>query len=188
MGRLVYSAITTLDGYVADENGDFSWGMPDEDVHAAINDRERTVGTYLYGRRLYEVMAAWETMPVESDPSPVFRDYAEIWRAAEKVVYSGSLQAASTSRTRIERRFEPDAVRRLIESAPTDVSIGGAELGALALRSGLVHGIAAYVVPVTVGGGTKFLPDGLRMNLELVEERRFTSGMVLLRYGVRPRP
>ncbi|WP_150308425.1 dihydrofolate reductase family protein [Planctomonas psychrotolerans] len=184
MGQLRYSGLISLDGYSSDAGGDFGWAMPDEEVHAAINDSERPTGTYLYGRRMYEVMAAWETMPTEPDATAPHRDFAGIWARARKVVYSRTLDTVSTERTRIERRFDPDAVRRLLESSEEDLSIGGAGVGGLALRGGLVSEVAAYVFPVTVGGGTKFLPDGFRAHLELVEERRFTSGVVLLRYRV----
>jgi dihydrofolate reductase len=183
MARLIYAAIASLDGYVADADGRWDWSMPDEQVHAFINDLERPVGTYLYGRRLYEVMAAWETI---DDPEPVMRDFAALWQAAEKVVYSRSLAEPSSAKTRIEREFEPDAVRRLKQEADTDISIGGPTLAASAIEAGLVDEYRLFVVPAVVGGGTRALPDGVRFDLELVEERRFAdSGFVYLRY--RPR-
>lgn len=186
MARLIYSAICSLDGYIADEDGNFGWGAPDEAVHAFVNEQERSVGTYLYGRRLYEVMVAWETMPgLEREPA-VIRDYAAIWRAADKVVYSRSLPEPLSARTRIERAFDPDAIRQLKASAGQDLSIGGAELAGQALRAGLVDELRLLVAPVLVGGGTRALPGGLRLTLDLRDERRFASGFVHLGYTVRP--
>lgn len=177
--RLIYSALASLDGYVEDERGKFDWAAPDEEVHAFVNDLERRVGTHLYGRRMYETMVFWETM---DDDHPVMRDYAQIWRAAEKVVYSRSLEAASSARTRIEREFEPEAVQGLKESAASDLSIGGPELAAEAIRAGLVDEYHLFLAPVLVGGGKRALPDGVRLELELIEERRFSGGFVYLRY------
>jgi dihydrofolate reductase len=179
---LIYSAIASLDGYVEDEDGKFDWAAPDEEVHAFVNELERSVGTYLYGRRMYETMAAWESI---DDQRPFMRDYAEIWRAAEKVVYSRSLDSVSSARTRIERDFEPDAVRQLTETAGTDVSIGGADLAGQAIKAGLVDEYHLFLVPVLVGGGKRALPDGVRLELELLEERRFGSGVVYLRHRQR---
>ena len=167
---------------MADDEGNFDWAVPDEEVHAFINDLDRQIGTYLYGRRMYETMVAWETM---DDEHPVMRDYAQLWRAAEKVVYSRSLDEVSSARTRIERDFDPAAVRRLKGTAATDVSIGGAALAAEAIRAGLVDEFHLFLVPVLVGGGKRALPDGVRLELELLDERRFGSGIVYLRY--RPR-
>lgn len=177
--RLIYSALASLDGYVEDERGKFDWAAPDEEVHAFVNDLERRVGTHLYGRRMYETMVFWETM---DDDHPVMRDYAQIWRAAEKVVYSRSLEAASSARSRIEREFEPEAVQGLKESAASDLSIGGPELAAEAIRAGLVDEYHLFLAPVLVGGGKRALPDGVRLELELIEERRFSGGFVYLRY------
>jgi dihydrofolate reductase len=177
---LSYSMIASLDGYVEDENGRFDWAAPDEEVHAFVNDLERPVGTYLYGRRMYETMAAWETV---ADERPFMRDYAEIWRAAEKIVFSRSLESAASARTRIERDFDPEEVRRLKEAG--DVSIGGPELAGEAIRAGLVDEYRFLVVPVAVGGGKRALPAGLRLDLELLDERRFRSGVVYLRYRQR---
>jgi dihydrofolate reductase len=174
---LIYSAIASLDGYVEDEHGRFDWAAPDEDVHAFVNDLERPIGTHLYGRRMYETMVAWETI---DDQHPVMRDYAQLWRAAEKVVYSRSLEAVSSARTRIERDFDPEAVRRLKESM--DVSIGGAALASEAIRAGLVDEYHLFLVPAVVGGGKRALPDGVRLELELLDERRFAGGAVYLRY------
>jgi dihydrofolate reductase len=185
MARLIYSAIASLDGYVADEDGRFDWSAPDEEVHAFVNDEERPVGTYLYGRRMYDVMAVWETMPDGPDEPPAIRDYTAIWRAADKVVYSRTLEEPRTPRTRIERDFEPDAVRALKEEAAADLSIGGPELAAQALRAGLVDEVQLYLSPVVVGGGNPALPSGLRLALELLDQRRFANGVVHVRYATR---
>jgi len=181
---LRYASITSLDGYVADAQGSFDWSVPDEEVHRFVNDRQRRIGTYLYGRRLYEVMVAWETLPTDDQPA-VTRDYAEIWRGAEKVVYSTSLQDVASARTRIERSFDAAAMRELKASASRDLLVGGPQLAAAALRAGLVDAIEQLVSPVVVGGGTPFLPDGLQLDLELVDERRFGNGVVHLGYRVR---
>jgi dihydrofolate reductase len=184
VARLIYSAIASLDGYTADASGSFDWAAPGADVHAFVNDLEREAGTYLYGRRMYETMAVWETMDVSGEP-PVMRDYAEIWQAADKVVYSRTLAEAWTPRTRVERTFDPDAVRELKAAAARPLSIGGPGLAAQALRAGLVDEIQLFLAPVVVGGGTRALPDDLRLDLELLNERRFPSGVVYMRY--RPR-
>jgi dihydrofolate reductase len=181
MAKLIYSAITSLDGYVADEDGNFDWSIPDEEVHAAVNDLMRTVGTQLYGRRLYEVMLAWETRDV-ADESAVTRDFAAAWRDSDKIVYSRTLQDASSQRTRIESDFDPDAVARLTKSADRDVLVGGPELAGQALKAGLVDEVHLFVSPVVVGGGTRALPDGLRLDLELLDQRRFGNGVVHLYY------
>jgi len=185
VGRLIYSAITSLDGYVADETGDFGWAAPDDEVHAVVNDLERGIGTYLYGRRMYDVMAAWETMPIGVDQPAVARDYADIWRAADKVVYSSTLEAASTARTRVERSFDPMVVRELVEAAERDVSVGGPGLAGQALAAGLVDELHQFVTPVVVGGGTGWLTHQLRMDLELIDQRRFAGGVVQLHYRTR---
>jgi dihydrofolate reductase len=186
VARLVYSSIASLDGYVADARGDFGWAAPDEEVHRFVNDLEREVGTYLYGRRMYEVMVVWETMGGEG-ARPVSRDYAEIWRSAEKVVYSRTLEAPRSPRTRIERSFEPDAVRRMKDEAERPLGIGGPELAAHALRDGLVDELHLFLAPVIVGGGKRALPDDVRLELELVSERRFESGFVHLHHRVAAR-
>jgi dihydrofolate reductase len=185
MGRLIYSAITSLDGYIEDEEGRFNWAEPDEQVHAFINDLERPVGIFLYGRRLYETMAGWETNPSYAEQSPVARDFAEIWRAAEKIVYSRTLDTVTTSKTRIERDFDPDAVRQLKAAAESDLLVGGAALAAEAFRAGLVEECHLLLAPILVGGGKDALPRGIRLELELMDERRFGNGMVFLRYGRR---
>ena len=181
MAKLIYSAITSLDGYVADEAGNFDWAAPDDEVHAFVNDLERPVGTYLYGRRMYEVMVAWETMPTAGQP-PFMQDYTQIWQAAEKVVYSSTLGSVSSARTRIDRAFDPQAVRQLKASAERDISVGGPELAAQAISAGLVDEYHLFVSPVVVGGGTRALPDGVRLDLELLDERRFCNGVVHLHY------
>ncbi len=185
MAKLAYSAIASLDGYVADDDGKWDWSTPDEEVHAFLNDLERPIGTYLYGRRMYEVMVAWETM---TDQSPEIRDYAEVWRAAEKVVYSTTLDAATSARTRLERSFEPDAVRALKAASERDLSVGGPALAAEAIRAGLVDEVQLFLAPIVVGGGKPALPDGVRVPLELMEQRRFGNGVMFLRYGTRGAP
>jgi dihydrofolate reductase len=184
MAKLIYSAIASLDGYIEDEQGNFDWSAPDEQVHAFVNDLERPIGTYLYGRRMYETMAYWETVDTSDDESAVARDYAQIWRTAEKIVYSHSIQALSSDRTRIERDFDVAAIRRLKESSDSDISVGGAELGGQALALGLVDECHLFLCPVVVGGGKRALPDGVRTQLELLAERRFRSGVVHLHYRV----
>ena len=176
---LVYSVIASLDGYTADAEGKFDWAEPDEEVHAFVNELERGIGTYLYGRRMYETMVYWETVPLAGQSQPS-RDFAEIWRAADKVVYSTTLTAASSARTRIEPLFDPEAVRALKQRG--DVSVGGPGLAASAIRAGLVDEYHLFVTPVVVGGGTAVFPDGVRAGLDLVDEHRFASGVVHLRY------
>lgn len=185
MATLVYSAITSLDGFVADRDGSFDWAAPDEQVHAAVNDLHRDVGTYLYGRRLYDVMVAWETIQTAEEP-PAVQDYATLWRAAHKVVYSRTLTEPRSARTQIEPEFDPEAVRRLLGSSPHDVLIGGPHLAAHAFRSGLIGEVHLFVVPVLVGGGTRALPRDVRVDLDLVDVRRFDSGVAHLHHRVRP--
>lgn len=184
MAKLIYGAISSADGYVADEEGKFDWGEPDEEVHSFINDLAREVGTYLYGRRLYQVMVAWEDLDIADQP-PYLRDFAEIWRGADKVVYSKTLKAVTTPRTRIERNFDPELVRRMKASLERDLTVGGPELAAEAFRAGLVDECHLYLAPIAIGGGKQSLPDGVHMRLELLDERRFDSGMVFLRYRCR---
>jgi dihydrofolate reductase len=193
MARLIYSAITSLDGYVNDVRGNFEWAAPDEEVHAFVNDLERAVGTYLYGRRMYDVMAVWDDPAMTSGQSPVVQDFAAIWQAAEKIVYSTTLSTASTANTRIERDFEPGAVRQLKETANRDITVGGPQLAAAAIRAGLVDEYHVFSHPVIVGGGTRWLPDGVHVNLELLTENRFATGVVHLHYAtvspsIRSRP
>jgi dihydrofolate reductase len=181
VGKLIYSAIASLDGYVADRDGNFDWAAPDEEVHTFVNDLARPVGTFLFGRRMYEVLVAWETMDTANEP-PVIQDFADIWRAGDKVVYSGSLPAVSSARTRIERTFDPDAVRRMKAESELDLAVGGPTLAAEAISAGLVDELQLFLVPMVVGGGRAALPDEVRLPLELVDERRFGNGTVFLRY------
>lgn len=182
MGELIYVTIASLDGYMEDESGDFEWSAPDEEVHAFINELERPVGTYLYGRRMYEVMRVWETPEALPDATPAMLEFGDVWRAADKVVYSRTLETVTTDRTRLERDFDAGAVRELKASAERDLTIGGPELAAHAIRAGLVDEYQLFVVPVLLGGGIRSMPDGVRAELELVDERRFEGGFVYLRY------
>jgi dihydrofolate reductase len=182
VAKLIYSPIASADGYVEDKEGKFDWGAPDDEVHAFVNDLERPIGTYLYGRRMYETMVFWETVSAGGDQAAVPRDFAEIWRAAEKIVYSRTLQSPSSERTRIERDFDPAAVRRLKQSSSRDITVGGAELAGDAIAAGLVDECHLYLVPVLLGGGKRALPDNVRAQLELLAERRFPSGVVHLHY------
>ena len=184
MAKLIYSAIASLDGYIEDDTGNFDWAVPDDEAHKYINESERWIGAYLYGRRMYETMAVWETDVTLGQSSPIAADYARIWQSADKIVYSRTLEAATTARTSIERRFEPEAVRRLLESAQRDVSIGGPELAAHALKAGLVDEYHLYVAPVIIGGGKPCLPREFCARLELLDERRFAGGIVYLRYRI----
>jgi dihydrofolate reductase len=179
---LIYSTIASLDGYTADSEGEFGWAEPDEEVHAFINDLERGIGTYLYGRRMYETMVFWETVPSDGQSSAA-RDYTGIWRSADKVVYSSSLRTVSSARTRIERRFDSEAIRKLKEQG--NVSVGGPALAAHAIRAGLVDEYHLFVTPVVVGGGTPVFPDGVRARLDTADEHRFAGGVVYLRYRAR---
>jgi dihydrofolate reductase len=186
MAALIYSVIASLDGYTVDADGRFDWAEPADDVHAHINEAQRSFGTHLYGRRLYQTMSAWQTFGTDPGDPPVTRDFGEIWRAADKIVYSATLDEVSTPRTRLERSFQPEAVRALKDAADADLLIGGATLAADALRAGLVDECRIYVAPVVVGGGTRWLPAGIRLRLELLDEHRFASGMAYLGYLVRP--
>jgi dihydrofolate reductase len=182
LAKLIYATIASLDGFVADETGNFDWAAPDEAVHTFVNDLERPIGTYLYGRRMYETMVYWETVPTDAEVPAYLRDYTEIWRAADKVVYSTGLQATSSARTRIERDFDPASVRQMKASAERDIGIGGPHLAAQAIRAGLVDEFHFFVAPIVVGAGNPSLPGGVVVALELVDERRFGSGMVHLHY------
>lgn len=186
MGRLLYSVIASLDGYLADENGTFDWAAPGEEAHAFINDRERSVGTHLFGRRMYEVMRSWETVTDEPGTQPVMLDFARHWHDTDKVVYSRTLSEATTARTRIERAFDPTEVARLKASEPRDLSVGGPDLARHAFAAGLVDECLVFLAPVLVGGGKQAFPAGVRLGLELVEERRFRDGMTYARYRTRP--
>ncbi len=183
MAKLIYSAITSLDGYVEDAEGNFDWGRPDDELFAFINDLERPIGTYLYGRRMYETMVFWETVAT-ADQAAVARDFAAIWRAAEKVVYSRTLEKVSSAKTRIERELDPEAVRQMKEAAGSDITVGGAELAGEAIRAGLLDECHLFLVPVLVGAGKRSLPGGVRAHLHLLDERRFGSGVVHLRYRI----
>jgi dihydrofolate reductase len=186
MAKLIYSAITSLDGYVADENGNFDWAAPDEEVHTFVNDLERSIGTYLYGRRIYETMVYWETAHTLPDQPPFIQDFAGIWQAADKIVYSKTLDTPSSARTRIERDFDPDAVRRMKASAGRDITVGGSDLAAQAIKAGLVDEYHLFLTPIIVGGGKQSLPDNVRLELELLDERRFGNGVVHLHYRTKP--
>ena len=184
MGKLRYSAITSLDGYVADEQGSFDWAEPDEAVHSFVNELERGVGTYLYGRRMYEVMRYWGTASTADDQPRFLAEYAEIWQAADKIVFSTTLEEPTTERTKLEGRFVPEAIQAMKRSSDRDLSIGGPGLALGALRAGLVDEIHRFIAPAVVGGGTAFLPSHLRLDLELLDERRFANGTVYLAYRV----
>jgi dihydrofolate reductase len=182
MAKLIYGFLTSLDGYIADRAGNFDWAMPDEQVHAFIDDLERPVGMYLYGRKIYETMAAWETPDVFPDPTPAILDFARIWQAADKIVYSKSLETVSTRKTRLEREFDPQAVRGLKAQLPHDIAVAGPTLAAHAIRAGLVDEYHLFVAPIIIGGGKPFLPSNIRIMLELLDERSFDNGMIHLRY------
>jgi dihydrofolate reductase len=182
MAKLIYSVIASLDGYIEDADGTFEWAAPDEEVHAFVNDLERPVGTYLYGRRMYETMLFWESPPDLAAEPPVVRDFAAIWQAADKIVYSKAMQTVRSANTRIERDFDPEAVRQLKATARRDLTVGGPELAAQAIEAGLVDEYQLFLVPVVVGGGKRSLPDNVRLNLELLDERRFGNGTAYLHY------
>lgn len=182
MARLIYSAISSLDGYIEDKDGNFDWAAPDEEVHKFINDLERSAGTHLYGRRMYETLMVWETDPSFTVDSPLLIDFAEIWQAADKIVYSKTLETVPTRRTKLERSFDPTVIRQLKATVERDILIGGPELAAHAFQAGLIDEYQLFLTPVIVGGGKPALPANVRVELELLEERRFDSGVVFLRY------
>ena len=184
MAKLIYSALASLDGYVEDRDGRFDWAAPDDELHEFVNELERPIGTYLYGRRMYETMAFWETAGTRPEQSAVSRDYAEIWRSAEKVVYSTTLQQPSSERTRIEREFDPDVIGRLKGASRADITVGGAELAAQAIAAGLVDEVHVFLTPVIVGGGKPAFGAPLPGRLELLDERRFSAGVVHLHYAL----
>jgi dihydrofolate reductase len=186
MAKLIYSMISSLDGYIEDADGRFDWAAPDGETHASVNELERPIGTYLYGRRMYETMRFWESPPDLPGRPAFVRDFAEIWKAADKIVYSKTLTTVSSARTRIERAFDRDAVQKLKETATADLSVGGAELAAQAIEAGVVDEYRLLLVPVVVGGGRRSLPDDVRLDLELLDERRFHNGTVYLQYRARP--
>ncbi|MGE5378072.1 MAG: dihydrofolate reductase family protein [Bacteroidota bacterium] len=185
MARLIYSAISSLDGYIEDRDGNFDWAAPDEELHRFINDLERTAGTHLYGRRMYETLMVWETDPSLAADSPITRDFAGIWQAADKIVYSRTLQTASTRKSKLERSFDPEAIRQLKQNVEQDIIIGGPGLAAHAFRAGLIDECQLFLIPIIVGGGKPCLPDNVRLELELLEDRRFGNGVVFLRYRTR---
>jgi dihydrofolate reductase len=182
VAKLIYAAVTSLDGYIADESGNFDWAVPDEVVHAFINELERPIGTYLYGRKMYETMAGWETPDAIPDRTPAMLDFARIWQAADKIVYSRSLETIATRKTRLERDFDPEVVRALKAESPRDVAVGGPALAAHAIRARLVDEYHLFVAPIIIGGGNPFLPANVRVKLKLLDERIFDNGMVHLRY------
>jgi dihydrofolate reductase len=187
VARLIYNAIASLDGFIEDAEGKFDWAAPDEEVHAFVNELQRPIGTHLLGRRMYETLLFWESPPdLEHEPA-VVQEFAEIWKGADKVVYSKKMSTPSSARTRIERDFEVEAVRRLKAAASRDLTVGGPELAGQAIAAGLVDELELFLVPVLVGGGKRALPDnGVRMGLELLDEHRFANGTAYLRYGLRP--
>ena len=185
MAQLIYSAICSLDGYIEDSSGNFDWAEPDEQVHRFVNDLERDAGTHLYGRRMYEMMTVWETDPSFTADSPILRDFASIWQSADKIVYSTTLAAVSTARTRLERSFDPQAIRHLKETSERELLIGGNNLAGQAFAAGLVDECHLFLAPVVVGGGKPWYPAGLRLDLDLLDFRRFDGGMVFLRYRVK---
>jgi dihydrofolate reductase len=185
VARLIYSSISSLDGYIEDRAGNFDWAMPEADVHAFINDLERHVGTYLYGRRMYETMTPWETDPQLVTHSPITRDFAAIWQAAEKIVYSRSLRSPRTARTRIEARFDPDEVRRIKATASRPLSIGGPTVAKSAFEAGLVDELQLFLLPIVIGSGKPSLPVHGKLDLQLMEQRRFPGGTLYLRYLTR---
>jgi len=185
VAKLIYSAITSLDGYVADEDGNFHWAVPDDEVHAFVNALERPIGNYLYGRRMYEVMVAWDAADMLADPRPFVHEFAALWQAAGKVVYSKTIEVVSSARTRIERDLDPEAVRQMKASAGRDITVGGPDLAAQAMKAGLVDECHLFVNPIVVGGGKRALPSKVRLPLELLDQRRFGNGVVHLHYRIR---
>ena len=182
MAKLIFSMITSLDGYIEDEDGKFDWGRPDEEVFSFVNDLERPVGTYLYGRRMYETMVYWETVQALADEPPCIRDFTELWKAADKVVYSASLDTVSSAKTRIERKFDPTVIQKMKSSKERDITVSGPNLAAQAFKAGLVDECQFFLTPIVLGGGKPSLPNNVRLGLELLSERRFPSGVVFLHY------
>jgi dihydrofolate reductase len=185
LAKLIYSVIASLDGYIEDKAGKFDWAAPDEEVHRFVNERERPIGTYLYGRRMYDTMRFWETEEARANQPPHVQDYASIWRAADKVVYSRTLDTVSSARTRIERDFDPGAVRRMKAATERDISVGGAELATIAFKARLVDELQLFLHPIIVGGGKRALPLDVRLELDVLDERRFANGVVYLHYRTR---
>lgn len=187
MGKLIYSMITSLDGFVSDPAGNFGWGGPEEEVHEFVNEQFRSVGTNLYGRRMYETLVYWETAHTLPEQPPFILEYARLWQATDKIVYSTSLEEVASERTRIERTFDPDAVRQLKAKSDLDIAIAGPHVAAHAISAGLVDEYQLFIGPAIVGGGNPFFPDDVHVDLELRDERRFDNGVVYLRYGVKDR-
>jgi dihydrofolate reductase len=185
MAQLTYFAIASLDGYIEDIHGNFDWAAPDDEVHAYVNNLMREAGVYLYGRRMYETMRAWETDPSLAAFSPLMQDFAEIWQAADKIVYSRTLDAVSTQKTQLERDFDPEAIRKLKATAQRTIAIGGPDLAAQAFRAGLIDECHLILAPIIVGGGKPSFPNDVRLELTLLDEHRFESGMIYLRYQIK---
>jgi dihydrofolate reductase len=186
MAKLIYTAISSVDGYVADADGNFDWSAPDQEVHRFVNELERPIGTHLYGRRMYEVMRYWDTAPTGNGDPSADLEYAKIWQAADKIVYSKSLEQVSSARTSIQREFDPEAIQQLKTSVARDISVGGSTLAAQALKLGLVDECHLFLSPILVGAGNPALPDNVRLVLELLDERRFSNGVVHLHYRLKP--
>jgi len=182
MASLIYSTIMSLDGYVADAQGNFDWAEPDEQVHSLINDLQRSIGTYLLGRKMYEVLIAWDNADALANAPTYMQDFAKMWQAVDKVIYSQTLDSVSSARARIERNFDPRAVQQMKIQVDADISVGGPSLADHAFKAGLVDECHFFVAPVVIGGGTQALPNNVRLPLRLLDERRFESGMVYLRY------
>jgi dihydrofolate reductase len=185
LAKLIYMAITSLDGYIEDEDGNFDWAAPDEEVHSFVNHLERPIGTYLYGRRMYETMVTWETWDIFADEQRVTRDWAQIWRAADKIVYSKTLEAVSSARTQIERDFDPEAIRKMKVQATHDLTVAGPELAAQAIKARLVDELQLFLTPIVVGGGKPSLPNNVRLQLDLLDQHRFAGGVIYLHYRTR---
>ena len=185
MAKLIYAAISSLDGYVADSGGNFDWSMPSEEVHRFVNNLERRIGTYLYGRRMYEVMRYWETASTGNGEPSAAQEFAKMWQATDKIIYSRSLESVSTARTRLEREFDPAAIRQMKTDASRDIAVSGPTLAGQAMKLGLVDECHLFLSPIVVGGGTSALPDNVRVQLELLDERRFSNGLVHLHYRVK---
>jgi dihydrofolate reductase len=188
MAKLIYSAIASADGYVEDADGGFGWAEPDEEVFRFVNELERPVGTYLYGRRMYQTMRSWETAHEAPGLPSYVQDFTRIWQAADKVVFSTTLASASSARTRIERTFDPAMIRQLKQAADRDMTVAGADLAGQALAAALVDELQLFLMPSIVGGGKPALPAGVRLDLELLDSRRFAGGAVFLRYRPGPAP
>jgi dihydrofolate reductase len=182
MARLIYSAIASADGYVEDAAGRFDWAAPDEELHCFVNDLQRPVGTYLYGRRMYQTMLYWETAHTVPGQPPSVREFTGIWQAAEKIVFSKTLQSLPSARTRIEPNFDPGMIRQLKSATEHDMTVGGADLAGQAIKAGLVDELQLFLAPIVVGGGKPALPNDVRLVLELLDTQRFASGAVYLRY------